>query len=228
MNAYLSRLNPAERRFVIGVGLLFFVVINIFWVWPRFSDWGDLKRRIENARGTQSRYDALIQQRSKMQVEIDKLRGQGTYVPPEDQFTQFLREIQRLAAQHGVSFTGSSRPNTATNEFFLEQSQTISVTSAEKQLVDFLFALGSGDSLIRVKALSIRPDPTHQLLNSGITLVCSYQKQQRVLPVAAPATKPAAKPAAQPAVNAPKPAAKTLTPLPTRPAPPAKSTPPKK
>lgn len=39
MNEYFSRLNPSERRFVVVVALLFFIVVNLFWVWPHFSDW---------------------------------------------------------------------------------------------------------------------------------------------------------------------------------------------
>ena len=233
MNAYLSRLNPAERRFVIGVGILFFIVINVFWVWPHFSDWGNLKNRIGVARGTLTRYDLLIQQKSKIEGEIQKLTKEGTYVPPEDQFTQFLKTIQQLAAQNHVNFTGSSRPNTATNEFFLEQSQTISVVAGEKELVDFLYALGTGTSLIRVRALSIRPDAPHQQLNASMTLVCSYQKQRRTPPTAAPAAsgvKPAAsgvKPAAQPAPNSTKPDTRPSTTVPPRQTP-GKTTPLKK
>ena len=47
MNEYFSRLNPSERRFVVVVALLLFIVVNLFWVWPHFSDWGDLKGRLD-------------------------------------------------------------------------------------------------------------------------------------------------------------------------------------
>ncbi len=224
MNAYLSRLNPAERRFVIGVGILFFIIVNVFWVWPHFSDWGNLKTRMNLASGTLARYDSLIRQKSKIEGDIHKLSNEGTYVPPEDQFTQFLKTIQQYAAQNHVNFTGSSRPNTSTNEFFLEQSQTISVISGEKELVDFLYSLGTGTSLIRVRALSVRPDVQHQQLNASMTLVCSYQKQRKSPPAAAPAS--GVKTAAQPAPNASKPETKPSTAPPRQV--PGKSTPLKK
>jgi hypothetical protein len=227
MNAYLSRLNPTERRFVIGVAILFFIVINVFWVMPHFSDWRNLKNRIGTASSTLARYDSLIRQKPKIEAEINKLQSEGTYVPPEDQFTQFLRNIQSLAQQYHVNFTGSSRPNTTTNEFFLEQSQTISVVSGEKELVDFLYALGSGTSLIRVRALSIRPDSAHQQLNTSMTLVCSYQKQRRSPPPATAAPTPAVKSTARQAPNASKQEIKpTPTPLPRQA--PVKPTPTKK
>jgi len=184
MNAYLARLNPAERRFVIGVALLFFVVINLVWVKPHFSDWGNLKNRLGDARGKLARYETTIRQSSGLQAQVDKMQSEGAEVPPEDQAVQFLRTIQGQAAQSGVGFTGSSRPSTSTNEFFLEQVQTITVVSGEKELVDFLYNLGSGNSLTRVRALSLRPDANRNQLGGSITLIASYQKNLPVRPAA--------------------------------------------
>lgn len=192
MNSYLARLNPSERRFVVGVGLLFFLVINIFWVWPHFSDWGNLRGRLDKARSTLGRYESAIQSKPKTETEIKKLASEGSYVPPEDQSIQFLRTIQAQAAQSGVGFQGSSRAFTSTNQFFLEQAQTITVIAEENQLVDFLYNLGSGNSLIRVREISVRPDPSRQRLNANITLVASYQKSTKA--PAARAAAPAARP----------------------------------
>jgi hypothetical protein len=185
MNSYLARLNPSERRFVVGVGLLFFLVINIFWVWPHFSDWGNLRGRLDKARTKLGRYEAAIQSKPKVEADIKKLASEGSYVPPEDQSIQFLRTIQAQAAQSGVGFQGSSRAFTSTNQFFLEQAQTITVVAEENQLVDFLYNLGSGNSLIRAREISIRPDPSRQRLNANITLVASYQKAVKAPPAKA-------------------------------------------
>src|SRR6185312_5028315 len=98
-----------------------------------------------------------------------------------------------------------------TNSFFLEQSETMSLDTTEKQLVDFLYSVGAAsNSLIRVKVLSVQPDGSHQRLNTRVTLVASYQKNNIG---AAPATgqKPAAT-AAKPATTAAKPATTTATP----------------
>jgi hypothetical protein len=226
MNNYLSRLNPAERRFVVAVGLIFFLVINIFWIWPHFSDWGNLNRRMDKANGTLTKYSQAIEQKPKLEAELKKLASEGSYVPPEDHAIQFLRTIQVQAAQSGVGFQGSSRSFNSTNQFFLEQGQTISIVSGEKQLVDFLYNLGSGNSLIRVREISVRPDQARQQLNASITLVASYQKTSKA-PV--PAAKPAAAPVTKPA-TAPKPApAKPATPTPpSKPAAPKAATPNKK
>jgi hypothetical protein len=99
----------------------------------------------------------------------------------------------------------------------VEQNETITTLSGEKQLVDFLYNLGSGQSLIRVKELSIQPDQPHQQLNARITLVASYQRKTPIAAPAAGATAPnKASPAAAPAgTKTPTPTnAKPATPVP--------------
>jgi Tfp pilus assembly protein PilO len=179
MNTYLSRLNPSERRFVVGVALLFFIVVNIFWVWPHFSDWGILKARMNNARSELDRRTTVVQQAERLKVELAKMEDEGSPVPPEDQSIEFMRTIQTQAGQSGMGITGYGHQTTRTNQFFAEQSQTISGVSAEKQLIDFLYNLGSGNSMIRVRSLSVHPDPVRQQLNANITLVASYQKNPK-------------------------------------------------
>lgn len=220
MNGYLSRLNPAERRFVIVVGLAFFIVVNIFWIWPHFDDWGQLRSRLAKARSGYVDRAAMIQREPQLNAEIKKLASEGGYVPPEDQALQFLRTIQVQAAQSGVGFQGSSRAFTSTNLFFVEHGQTISTIATETSLVDFLYNLGSGNSLIRVREISIRPDPARQKLNANITLVASYQKS-----VKAPA-RPGGRPPAKPANATAQPADPTSPPV--APAPRTPSTPLKK
>lgn len=201
MREYFSRLKPLERRFVVGVAVLLFIVMNIFWVWPHFKDWGDLQRRLAAARTRLKSYEAMIQQRPALESELTKLEGGGLAVPAEDQATEFFRAIQTQAMQNGVGFIGNSRPTTRTNnQFFVEQVLTVQVQATENQLVNFLHNLGSDSSMIRVRSLSVHPDPSRQQLNANITLVASYQKNPKTQ---------AAKPAAPPA---------TVKPAPPRPA----------
>lgn len=177
MNGYLSRLNPSERRFVVVVGLLFFVVLNLFWVWPHFSDWGILQRRLRNARNELKKYREVIQQSDRLKPELARMEGEGMFVPAEDQATKFTQTIQSEAIRTGVGINAYGHQTTRTNQFFSEQSRTISVISDEKQLVQFLYSLGTGDSLVRVRSLSVHPADVHrQRLSATITLVASYQK----------------------------------------------------
>ena len=63
-----------------------------------------------------------------------------------------------------------------TAEFFQEQTLRVTSLCTDAQLVDFLHKLGTGNSLIRVRDLDVRPDQGQMKLNCTITLVASYQK----------------------------------------------------
>jgi hypothetical protein len=79
--------------------------------------------------------------------------------------------------QSGVALQNTSRPQKNTNDvFFVEQVQNINVLAPEEQLVDFLYKLGNDSSMIRVRDLSLQPDPPHMRLAADIKLVASYQK----------------------------------------------------
>jgi Tfp pilus assembly protein PilO len=208
MNAYFSRLNPTERRFVIGVGLLFFAVINIFWVRPHFADWGNLNRRLDAANQKLASDQALIRQRPTLETDVKRLSGGEGDVLPEDQSIRFLQTIQSQGFKSGISFNFPSRQIASSNQFFIEQAQTISVTANEKALVDFLYNIGSGNSLIRARAMSLRPDQNHYALNANITLVASYQRKPKAPTARTTATAPA--------VNAPGPASLRPTGPPVR------------
>jgi type II secretory pathway component PulM len=209
MSGYFSRLNPSERRFVVGVGLVFFVVINLFWIWPHFSDWGKLQARLRADRFKLANDEAVIRQVELLKPELARLEKEGASVPVADQAIDFMRTIQLQAQQSGMGITSYGHQTFQTNQFFNEQSQTISGIAGEKQLVDFLYRLGAGNSLVRVKAISVRPDPQRQQLSANITLVASYQKTQKS---GAPSTREkSARPQPGPA------AVKSPSALPTRP-----------
>ena len=50
MKKYFAQLRPLERRLAIGVLVVVFLVLNYVFVWPHFSDWGNLRRRGDDAR----------------------------------------------------------------------------------------------------------------------------------------------------------------------------------
>jgi hypothetical protein len=210
LNSYFSKLNPSERRFVVVVGLVFFLVINIFFVWPHFSDWSALKDKLGAAQDTQDKYDKVFQLTNTLARQVDQMQRAGADVPPEDQSVQFMHTIQTQAAQSHVNPTAYGRQLTRTNQFFIDQIQTITLQSGEKELVDFLYNLGSGGSLVRARDLTVRPDPQHHQLIANITLVASFQKNPKTrasspAPAArAPAQKPATTPNPAPA-TAPRP-----------------------
>lgn len=177
MKKYFAHLRPAERRLVVGVMVFLFLVLNWVFIWPHFSDFGNLRRQGDGARRKLALYQAAIAQSPGYAAQVKKLEGQGEFVAPEDQAINFMRVIQSQAAASGFGIQNYSRSQTRTNDaFFVEQVQSISVVADDQQLVDFLYKLGSGSSMVRVRDLELQPDREHLHLNANIQLVASYQK----------------------------------------------------
>jgi hypothetical protein len=212
-----ARLSSIERRFIILVIVILFVVINLLFVLPHFSDLGRIKNRFGDANTKLEKYEKEIAQIPFYEKNVKDLEGEGASVPQEDQSVNFLTAINNQAAQSGVGIVANNRQPERTNQFFIERAQALTTQSGEPQLVDFLYNLGSGASLIRVRALSIGPDTPHTGLSATITLIASYQKKApvRTAPAAKPAPAPATTPAAKPAVPAAAPVVKTNKPAAT-------------
>jgi len=180
MKGYLARLNSTERRFVVAVFVVFVLVINVLFIWPRFKDWDAAEVRLAKYRRTLATYKMEIGQMKNNEAKVKALEGESAPVPPEDQGIEFMAHINSQAVQSGVTILNSGRHTEGTNQIFLEKAQSITVLAEEGQLVDFLYNLGAGNSLIRARSLSLHPDLPHQKLTAGITLVASYQKKPGV------------------------------------------------
>jgi hypothetical protein len=153
------------------------LVLNYVFIWPHFSDWGNLRSRQADAQRKLKLYQAAIAQRPGYEAQIKKLESGGDFVAPEDQSVNMMRTIQSQSAQSGVGIVNTSRQITRTNDaFFVEQIQNITVLANDERLVDFLYKLGSGASAIRVRDLDLQPDGPKQNLNANLRLVASYQK----------------------------------------------------
>ena len=203
MKNYLAKLTSTERRFVVGVFVVVFIVINVLFIWPRFKDWDKVKVQMNKAQSKLQDYQKEIGQKASYERMVRELESADSAVPPEDQMTEFLRTIQVQASQSGVRIDGNTKQPTVTNQFFLELAQSISVVGGEPRLVDFLYQLGSGNSLIRVRALTLRPDPPRYQLNANMTLVASFQKKAAARPAPKTAETPSPKPAVTAARNQP-------------------------
>ena len=118
----------------------------------------------------------MLLDKPKFDTLVKDLEGQGGFVAPEDMAVNMMRTIQNQSAQSGVQLLNTSRQLTQSDEFFAYQTQNINVTANDEQLVDFLYKLGSGSSMIRVRDLEMQPDPSKTHLNANIKLVASYQK----------------------------------------------------
>jgi type II secretory pathway component PulM len=177
MKKYFSQLRPLERRVAVGTLVVLILVLNWAFVWPHFSDWSNLRHRLNDAEKKLKLYQMMIAQIPDYQAKVKVYESQGEFVAPDDQAINFMRAIQSQSTASGVAIVNTSRQLTRTNDaFFVEQIQNINVTATDAQLVDFLYKLGSGASMTRVRDLELQPDTAHQHLTANIKLVASYQK----------------------------------------------------
>lgn len=190
MTSYLDKLTPNERRLVVFVGVVVFAVLNVWFVWPHFGDLARAKARLYSAQETLKKYQLAASKLPEYEKRVRELEKDNPGAARDDQSVELLRAVQSTAGRCGVNIMNVGKVTTKTNDYFLEQSLGITVQAREEQLVKFLYELGTSDSIIRVRALSLRPDPPRMQLGGNVTLVASYQrkplqKQAGSAPVAA-------------------------------------------
>ena len=186
----LMKMRSQERRMLVGGAFVVFLVLNVWFVYPHFHDWAKGTQRMKKAQGTLQKYQLELGHTNLYAAAIKSLNVEGMAVPAEDQAIHFERTYTDRANENGLVIAGRGPLMTHTNEFFLEQERTITFVPTEEKLVNFLYSLGTSNSMIRVRTMSLRPDPSHQNLSANVTLVASYQKKAQARP-AAPAKPPA-------------------------------------
>lgn len=183
MKKYFEQLRPAERRLVIGVGVVLILVVNWVYVFPHFADWGNLSRRLGDANTKLKLYQTASAQIPELQKSVKSYESEGQFVALEDQAVNFMRTIQSQASSSGFGIQSFGRSIMRTNDaFFVEQQQTIDVTATEDELVDFLFKLSTNSAMVRVRELELQPDQPRQRLSAKIMLVANYQKNSKPAP----------------------------------------------
>ena len=185
MSSPLANLSSLERRFVIGVMVVMFIVLNLLFVRPRFQDWGKVKGRLATAQRKIELYRTEINAFTNLQKAVTELEGGGLSVPPEDLAVEFLRTIQNAAISTGVNIQTMQRSQSGSrtnDQFFIEQSQAVTLTAREENMVNFLFQLSANNALISVRDLVMRPDQPRQQINANLKLVASYQKKTPTKP----------------------------------------------
>lgn len=211
MLQYLDRLKltPAERRLVVVIAAVVFVVVNYWLVWPRFGDFQALSHDIEELEKKQRRYKLEIDNQPKYALQLKKLQAAGSVLPAGEERIQFRSDMERLAREVGLAVPrwGEVLPErgvgTTTNAFFESISLTMSqVSGGEDQFVEFLHRVGSSNSTIRVKELTLTPGNYDSRAQGKTNLVCTMKlvaSVQKALPktaTTATATTPAALPGA--------------------------------
>lgn len=172
-------LRPQERRLVVITGLAIFVVLNIWFVFPYFGEWGRVERKMERSRDTLERYQQEITRRPQYERQLAELRESGSRMLTSE--VEMQNVVHNQAAAAGlqiVNYDSRFRPTlTKTNQFFEEQTASVRFSSGGKELVDFLVGLASQDAMIRVREMDLRPDPSQTRLVGNLLIVGNYQKK---------------------------------------------------
>ena len=96
-----------------------FVLINLWFVVPHFSDWGRVQTTMAKAQKKLEDYNKAIADTPKLQVEVAKLEGESMQVPQEEQATHFASTIQVQVIQSGFSPETTGKIEATTNQTFL-------------------------------------------------------------------------------------------------------------
>ncbi len=196
MTNLLDRLNlrPQERRWVVMAVAILAVVLHFWFVQPLFKQWGQTKTTLLNARETLAKYQSAVTQTEEYQKKLGKLEGQtGTgLLNPEQAGNLLIQRVSAQARESKVNYSGINvlRNASKPNEFFEEQTLHLGVNpTGDKEMVDFLVAIGNSDLMVRVKELNLNPDQGGYKLMGSMNLVASFQKKGAIGPAT---VKPAA------------------------------------
>lgn len=174
-------LQPAERRLLVGVGVVLFLVFNIYFIWPHFNEWGQLKGDIATLQMTRTAYEQERDNLPGYQEKEAELRGRSPAVPASGIGSQLVKEVQNQAKRLGKQFAYIKQIDGAQNErsqFFEEKIVNVRFTSwTDTNVLQLLISLGEGSSVIRIRDLSIKPDPSRLKLTGNATMIASYQKE---------------------------------------------------
>lgn len=179
MTSFFDKLNlrPQERRLVVVVGLLVFVLLNMWFVWPFFDEWGKVQGNIAKNRRTLEKYEREVGRKAQYQAQQKELESTGSEMLSND--VELQRIVQSQAAGTGVqisSLTAVKGSGAVTNQFFQEQTLSVQFSSGGKEIVDFLVGVAAGNSMVRVRDMNLRPDPGQTKLGGTIMFVGNYQR----------------------------------------------------
>jgi hypothetical protein len=177
MKRYLAELKPQERRWLVGIVIVVFLMLNYFFVWPHFHDWGSSDALMARMTKTNDVYNAELRHKDTYTRLLIELQSDGSMVVPEDQAIDFVHFYNSRAISNKIIVVNQGPLVTHTNEFFIEQQMGVTVQADETNLVKFLYSLAAGNSMMRVRAMSLHPDQSHMQLSANVTLVASYQKK---------------------------------------------------
>jgi Tfp pilus assembly protein PilO len=172
-------LRPQERRVVVVVMVLVFIVLNWMFVRPLFGQFGEAQNELAKEERTLKKYrDEIAKEKSYRALEA-KLKSEGSDVLTEE------LQLQRIVEQHATAAgfspgryaPGVRLSSGRTNQFFEDQGLTIDFNTFSTNLVEFLVSMASGNSMIRVQEMNLKPDPSGTRLSGSLLFIASYQRK---------------------------------------------------
>jgi hypothetical protein len=244
MSNWVDSLNlrPQEKRAIVAIAAVVFVILNLVLVFPHFKDYSQIQKQLKETSLAIATNKAIIAKDvnpvNGLQVQLARLEKQPDGVVTFSKDIQLIQTVTDQARASGFIPTSQGAaavqhfgPTNLADKFFESQSARIQCQAAEDALVRFLFNLGNDPAMIRVRELDLKPvEPNRYKLNANITLIADYQKTNAPKAVLTATVAPP-KPAAQPPAPVPKkagarsaatnaaPAASRTPPLPAPPAP---------
>lgn len=212
MTTWFDRLNlqPAERRMVLGAMVVMTLLLSYWFVWPKWDEYQKIERGLEETSRLRARYLAETTKTNGYARRLVELQTTGAQLAGDDAANRLQADINREAADAGVQIL-SMIPSTVsarvggsqTNQFFDDIQVTVALNAGEPELVAFLYALGSGASMVRARDVSnLRLDPTQTRLTATITFVASVQKKAPASPATKPRPASSSVPASKPSGSA--------------------------
>jgi type II secretory pathway component PulM len=189
MKSFFDKLNlrPHERRLVIISGMVVFLLLNWWFVWPYFGDWGKVQADLFKNRNTLARYQTEIGRRGQYERRVRELETTGSEMLTNE--NQFQSVITMQAAASGVGIPSitpirGAVTSTRTNQFFQEGAFSVQFSSDGTNIVEFLVAMAAQNAMIRVRDMSVRPDQNQTRLAGNIIFVGNYQRAPTNAPAA--------------------------------------------
>lgn len=182
MSAAPEKLNlrTGEKRLLVVIGIVLFIVLNVLFVWPKFGEFGRVRNRTAKVQQEIKKFETEIDKTPSYQKLLKEMEGQGSRLVKEEQSLRVLQTVQSQALASGVRLNSAQESarglNTATNAFFDEQAIVVSYDTGYQQLVDFLVGLAEHESMTRVRQMEVRRSPNSQSLQGNLTLVANFQK----------------------------------------------------
>src|SRR5262245_42252261 len=138
MSSLFDKLNlrPQERRLVVVVGIVVFVVLNFWLVIPMFGEYGRNEQRIKDVRAKLKTYQEEISKKAAYEKERLDLESQGSFVPTEEAALRMTEEIRSQEALTGVKINSMTQmqrqggPTGKTNAFFDEAAVTVNIVNS--------------------------------------------------------------------------------------------------